>query len=211
MSVTLFLTAFAGLFAIMNPFVALPVFLSFTEGESAATQRRQALRVAVYSLALGLVILFSGSAILSFFGVSVDDFRIAGGVVLLTIGLGMLNGGSRAHSGSPDEQTQQAQQVDPTFYPLTFPMLVGPGTITTLVVLAGHAHSVSSYGEVVAALLAVVVILALVLFFAGSIGKHMSETLRTIMTRLMGMLLASMAVQMMVAGISAVFPVLAGK
>lgn len=144
---TIFLTAFAALFAIMNPFVALPMFLSLTEGESAARQRRQALRVALYSAVLGTVILLSGTAILTFFGLSVDDFRIAGGVVLLTIGLGMLNGGSRAHSGTKAEQAQQAAQDDPTFYPMTFPMLVGPGTITTLVVLAGRADDMRSWSS----------------------------------------------------------------
>lgn len=209
MDVTLFLTAFAGLFAIMNPFVALPVFLSFTEDETAAVQRRQALRVAIYSLVLGFVILFTGTSILKFFGVSVDDFRIAGGVVLLMIGLGMLNGGARAHTGSPAEQNQQAQQEDPTFYPLTFPMLVGPGTITTLVVLSGHTSSVAHYTAIAAALVLVVVVLGAVLFFAANIGHHMSETLRTIMTRLMGMVLAGVAVQMLVTGLKAVFPTLA--
>ncbi len=204
----LFLTAFAGLFAIMNPFVALPVFLSFTENEAPATQPRQALRVAVYSGVLGLIILFTGTAILGFFGVSVDDFRIAGGIVLLTIGLGMLNGGSRAHSGTASEQRQQAEQQDPTFYPMTFPLLVGPGTITTLVVLSGRADGAAGYLGIGAALLAVVLILAVVLFFSASIGRHMSETLRVIMTRLMGMILAAIAVQMVIEGALKAFPAL---
>lgn len=210
MDLSLFAASFAGLFAIMNPFVALPLFLSFSEGEPAAKQRRWALRVALYSAVLGTVILLTGTAVLGFFGVSVDDFRIAGGVVLLTIGLGMLNGGSHAHTGTRAEQAQQAQQEDPTFYPMTFPMLVGPGTITTLVVLAGRADGAGGYAAIAAALLTVVVILGIVLFFAANIGRHLSETLRVIMTRLMGMILAAMAVQMIVRGALAVFPVLAG-
>lgn len=206
----IFLTAFAALFAIMNPFVALPMFLSLTEGEPAARQRRDALRVALYSAVLGTVILLTGTALLSFFGLSVDDFRIAGGVVLLTIGLGMLNGGSRAHSGTKAERAQQAEQEDPAFYPLTFPMIVGPGTITTLVVLAGRADDMGDYLGTAAALALVIVILGVVLFFAANIGRHLSETLRVIMTRLMGMILAAIAVQMIVAGALVAFPALAG-
>lgn len=207
MDPALFARALAALFAIMNPFVALPMFLSLTDGEDAGTQRRTGLRVALYSTLMSLLILFAGPAVLSFFGISVNDFRIAGGIVLLTIGLGMLSGnGSTAHAGTPAEQAHQAQQFDPSFYPMSFPMIVGPGTITSLILLAGDAPSIGTYLTVAAALLIVIAILAVVLFFAANIGHHLSGTLRIIMTRLMGMILAAMAVAMIVAGLLAVFP-----
>lgn len=207
MDPALFVKAFAALFAIMNPFVALPMFLSLTSGMDAAQQRRTGLRTALYSTILAAVILVSGSMVLSFFGVSVDDFRIAGGIVLLMIGLGMLNGtGSSAHTGTPAEQEHHAQVNDPSFYPMSFPMIVGPGTITTLVLLAGSNASVTGYLTIGAALLAVLAILAVVLYFSAAIGHHLSQTLRTIMTRLMGMILAAIAVEMLVAGLGTVFP-----
>jgi multiple antibiotic resistance protein len=205
--VVLFAKAFAALFAIMNPFVALPMFLSLTSGQDAKTQRRTGLRVALYSALLGVVILLAGSPVLGFFGVSVDDFRIAGGIVLLIIGLGMLNGtGSTAHTGTPTEQEHHTQVNDPSFYPLAFPMMVGPGTITTLVLLPGSNSSPAGYLATGLALLAVIVILAVVLFFAADIGHLLSQTLRTILSRLMGMILAAIAVEMVVAGLTAVFP-----
>ncbi|MGC3993030.1 MAG: MarC family protein [Propionicimonas sp.] len=207
MDAALFVKAFAALFAIMNPFVALPMFLSLTSDMDAATQRRTGLRVALYSTVLGVVILASGSLVLTFFGVSVDDFRIAGGVVLLMIGLGMLNGtGSSAHTGTAAEREQHAQVNDPSFYPMSFPMIVGPGTITSLVLLAGANPSLGGYLSVGAALLVVIAILGVVLWFAADIGHHLSQTLRTIMTRLMGMILAAIAVEMLVAGLGTVFP-----
>lgn len=207
MDMALFLKAFAALFAIMNPFVALPVFLSLTSDEDAKAQRRTAVRVALYSATLALVILLAGSGVLAFFGVTVDDFRIAGGIVLLTIGLGMLNGkASSAHAGTSSEQKQHAQVNDPSFYPMSFPMMVGPGTITTLVLLGGANAQVAGYLTIGAALLVVVLILAVVLYFAADIGHILSQTLRTIMTRLMGMILAAIAVEMLVAGLSSVFP-----
>ncbi len=210
MDAAVFVKAFAALFAIMNPFVALPMFLSLTSGFDSAQQRRAGLRTAGYSAVLAAVILVSGSMVLSFFGVSVDDFRIAGGIVLLMIGLGMLNGaGSTAHTGTAAEQEHHAQVNDPTFYPMAFPMIVGPGTITTLVLLAGSNATPAGYLTIGVALVAVLAILAVVLYFSAAIGHHLSQTLRTVMTRLMGMILAAIAVEMLVAGLTAVFPGLA--
>ncbi len=207
MDAALFVKAFAALFAIMNPFVALPMFLSLTTDQDAKAQRRTGLRVALYSAVLAVVILLSGSVVLAFFGVSADDFRIAGGIVLLMIGLTMLNGsGSTAHSGTAVEQEHHAQVNDPSFYPMAFPMMVGPGTITTLVLLAGGNPTVVGYTTVGIALLAVIAVLAVVLFFSTDIGHLLSQTLRTIMTRLMGMILAAIAVEMVVTGLGTVFP-----
>ena len=213
MDTALLAKALGGLFAIMNPFVALPIFLTLTGGYEVARQRKTAIRVAIDSLVLALVILVGGKAILGFFGVGVDDFRIAGGIVLMTIALGMLSGkGSSAHQGTRAEQGHQAAaaeaqpQADVSFYPMAFPMMVGPGTITVIIVFAGSADGVGGYLAVVIALLVVVAILAGVLWFAPSIGHHMSQTLRVIMTRLMGMILAAIAVEMILTGLAHTFP-----
>lgn len=214
MDTALLVTALGGFFAIMNPFVALPMFLSLTQGYEMAKQRRTAVQVAGYSLVLSAVILVSGSAILRFFGVSIDDFRVAGGIVLMVIALGMLNGaGSSAHSGTAAEQQHQAehaQQASVAFYPMAFPMVVGPGTITTIIVFTGQANGTAGYAAVCLALAAVLAVLLLVLWFAPNIGHHMSMTLRVIMTRLMGMILVAIAVQMVVAGLAHLLPGLAG-
>jgi len=212
MDTALLVKAFAGLFAIMNPFVALPMFLSLTNDYSLQRQRRTVVRVTIGCIAMCGVLIASGAAVLDFFGVSVNDFRVAGGIVLLIIALGMLNGGSAVHSGTADEQAQQSDQAaqgDVAFYPLTFPILVGPGTITTIIVFTGHAHNASGYVTVSIAALLVIALLFIVLWFAPSIGHHMGKTLRTIMTRLMGMILAGIAVGMIMEGVSALLPGLA--
>lgn len=213
MDSTLFVAAFGGFFAIMNPFVALPMFLALTDGYDLSRQRRTALRIVLYSLIMAGVILVSGSAVLRFFGITVDDFRVAGGIVLLMIALGMLNGGSAAHSGSEQERAHQATQAtqgDVAFYPLTFPMILGPGTITTIIVFTSHAAGVTGYLTVALAIGTVLALLALVLWFAPSIGHHLSGTLRVIMTRLMGMILVGIAVAMVVAGLKTLLPGLGG-
>lgn len=165
----------------MNPFVALPIFLTLTGGYEVARQKKTALRVALYSLVMALVILVGGT-------------------------------GSSAHQGTKDEQGHQAAaveaqpQADVSFSPMAFPMMVGPGTITAIIVFAGSADGVGGYLAVVVALLVVVAILAGVLWFAPSIGHHLSQTLRVVMTRLMGMILAAIAVEMILTGLAHTFP-----
>ena len=110
MDLTLLVKALGAFFAIMNPFVNLPLFLSLTAGQEPAQQRRTAWRTTLFSALMCAVVAVSGSALLRFFGISLDDFRVAGGLVLLTIALGMLSGrGASAHEGS---KTEKAHAVD---------------------------------------------------------------------------------------------------
>mgnify|MGYP003799002219 CR=1 FL=1 len=248
----LFVKALGAFFAVMTPFVALPMFLSLTSAHDHARQRGTGLRVVVYSLIMSIVVMASGSAILVFFGISVSHFRVAGGIVLMTIGLGMLNGGSPAHEGTASEKANMRTRAlassgssttasagspagpatvptsapataaasgsgavdahdarsDISFYPLTFPMILGPGTIASIIVFTGQADGVAGLSAVALALAAVLAVLFVVLWFAPVIGRRMSETLRVIMTRLMGMIVAAIAVAMVTGGLQELIPVL---
>ena len=171
MNLSMFLGALGSLFAIMNPLVSLPMFLSLTASYSPARHKRSALKVGMYTTIFCAVVLATGSLLLKVFGISVDDFRVAGGLVLAIIGIGMLHGGSTLHDGTASEQAHQTEHAtsgDISFYPMTFPMLAGPGTITTLVLLAGHADGAADWVAVGAALLVILVALTVVLFCAGS-------------------------------------------
>ena len=209
----LLVKALGAFFAIMNPFVNLPLFLGLTAGQEAAQQRRTAWRTVVLSAIMCAVVAVAGSTLLRFFDITVDDFRVAGGLVLLMIALGMLSGrGASAHEGTSaerDRATERAGGADVSFYPMTFPILVGPGTIATIIVIQSQAQGLGGHAAVAAALAAVLAALGIVLYFSASIGARLSMTMRTIMTRLMGMILASIAVQMIVVGIQHLFPGLA--
>jgi multiple antibiotic resistance protein len=202
--------AFGAFFAVMNPFVNLPIFLALTNEFSVPQQRVLATKVAVFSAFMCAVILLAGHAIISFFGITIDQFRVAGGVVLAHISWSMLNGrGISSHHGSAQERDHMQELSSLAFYPITFPMIVGPGTIATLIIYTGHPDSLSgvlAVGAVVAVILAT---LFVVLFFASEFGKVLSETMRTITTRLMGMILLAISVEMIVAGLSVVLPGLA--
>lgn len=198
---------FGALFAIMNPFTNLPVFLGVTQGASQAEQRAIAIKTITYTLIMGAVIAVAGSKVLSLFGITIDDFRVAGGIVVLMIGLNMLNGeGSSSHGGTKDEQSGFPDPSAVAFYPMAFPMLVGPGTITTLILFTHQADSVSDWIVIGGVFLLITAMLGIVFYFAGSLGKHLSSTARVIMTRVMGMILAAIAVDMIISGLKALLP-----
>lgn len=206
MDTALFIKALGAFFAIMNPFVMLPVFLGMTSDYTPAEQRRLGLAVAGFSAVLAAVVMLAGAKVLGFFGISVDDFRVAGGIVLFTIGFGMLNGSaSPAHHGTKAEQAHHDDLNSLAFYPMAFPMIVGPGTIATILVFTGNAgpQGLTAVGAAAGVVLAA---LALVLVFAAQIGRVMSDTLRVITIRLMGMILAAVAVDMTVTGLKALLP-----
>jgi multiple antibiotic resistance protein len=202
------------LFAIMNPFINLPFFLAMTSGRTVADQRHLALQIATYTAVMCTVISLAGSLILSFFGISVNAFRVAGGLVLLLIALSMLNGHpitshERGDHEKSDDSGQSAEDDSIAFYPMTFPLIVGPGTIATLIIYISQANSAATYtafGVVVAAL---IITLLVVFYFAASIGKLLSARMRVIITRLMGMILAAIAVGMVVDGLKVLLPGLA--
>lgn len=207
MDTALLVKALGAFFAIMNPFVNLPLFLSLTQSQDASQQRRTALRTTLFSTIMTGLVMVSGAMILRLFGIGVNDFRVAGGLVLLMIALSMLHGkGSSAHEGSEQEKAHHATVDDVAFYPMTFPLIVGPGTIASIIVMQSQAHGLGGHLTVGAALAAVLVMLGVVLYFSAGIGAHLSMTMRTIMTRLMGMILASVAIQMLVAGLGALLP-----
>ena len=201
---------FGALFAVINPLAILPVFLSVTSDQNVAEQRRTALQVIVSVTAMSVVMAVGGLKILDFFGISVDGFRVAGGIVIAGIALNMLNGeSSPSHAGSDREKPHLAAAHNVAFYPLSFPMIVGPGSIATLVVFLQQADGVADHVTYAAVLATVLAMIGVTLYFAAMIGARLSRTLRTIMSRLMGMILLAISIEMIVAGAIKLLPGLA--
>ncbi|MVT64940.1 NAAT family transporter [Bradyrhizobium pachyrhizi] len=207
-----FATKFLGaLFAIMNPFINLPIFLAITSDETVDKRRVTARHVVLYTAIMCFIISMAGASILSFFGISTDAFRVAGGIVLLGIALSMLNGQpiTGHERGEHEKQAEAASNGDgdsAAFYPMTFPMIVGPGTIATLIVYAAQAHEAAQIVSFVIVLCATLTALLVVLYVSSSIGRLLSAKIRVVMTRLMGMILAAIAVEMILAGTKALMP-----
>jgi multiple antibiotic resistance protein len=200
---------FGALFAIMNPLTNLPIFLSLTGGMDLAEQRRTALQVLLYSTVMCAIVAVAGQQILNFFTISIDAFRVAGGVVLAGIAINLLNGhGASSHrtTTTEHEASKDLNDHDVAFFPLTFPMIVGPGSITTLIVFLHQASGVRNYLAYAAVVAVVLGLLGLTFYFAGDLDKRLSLTLRAIMTRVMGMILLAIAIGMLAEGLLKLLP-----
>jgi len=210
MDYTFAVTFFGALFAIMNPITNLPVFLSLTEGGGPEIQRQTALKATLYSLVMGAIFAIGGRQILTLFGITVDDFRVAGGLVVLLIALNMLHGEkSSTHNGTPEEKNAYPAPESVAFYPLTFPIIMGPGTITTLIVFSHQIKGIPDMIAFAAVFGLLIAMLGLVFFNAPVLARYLSDTMRVIMSRLMGMILAAIAVAMIADGLKVLLPGLA--
>lgn len=210
MDLAYFMKMFAALFAIMNPIANLPVFLSLTSDKEPAVQRNVALTV-IAGLTVGSVIVaLTGNAILKIFGISLDAFRLAGGFLILLIALQLLSGEqSKTHQGTEKEQRHHEAQENPAIYPLTVPILLGPGSISTLIIF--RAQMVDG-GQEIAYALALACAIALIgvtLLTAPLLSKVLGQTATSVMSRIMGMILAAIAMEMMVDSLKGLLPGLA--
>lgn len=210
MESTLAVGFFGALFAIMNPVTNLPVFLSVTDGLPAAEQKKIAVKTAIYCLVLGAAFAAVGSQTLGLFGITVDHLRVAGGLVVMMIGLNMLNGNeSTSHHGTEGEKQSYPEPDTVAFYPLAFPILVGPGTITTLILYAHHITKPVDALVFAGVFLGVVALLLITFWNAAWLAERLSGTARVIMSRFMGMILSAIAISMIASGLKALLPGLA--
>lgn len=198
---------FTALFAIMNPIGNIPIFLALTEGASDANRRKVAVTVAIGVVVGCIVSAVAGGAILHVFGLTVNDFRLAGGLLVLLIALSMVHGSpSTQHAPTQGESATLAEAQSVAIYPLTVPLLVGPGTVATLIVLGQAAVHAGNEMALALGLAVFLVVMTLALLLAPAIGHHLSAKVTAITQRLMGMILAAIAMQMIITSLQAFFP-----
>ena len=199
------------LLAIVNPIGVVPFFLAFTQGFS-VEQRRRTLNVSAFTAFC--VVSISGLAglhIINFFGISIASFQVGGGMLLLISSLHMLNA-QPAESGADDVVEGQHKAdagVSVAVVPLTIPLLTGPATISTVVIYAEKTTSFLEHAVLVG--YGVVIGLATWAAFSasGRIAQVLGRTGINVMTRLMGLILAAMAVELLADGLVKLFPILA--
>ena len=194
------ITAFTTLFIIIDPPGLAPVFIALTQGMSSAQRRAIALRAFLVAVVLMMIFLFAGEAVLGFIGISMDAFRIAGGILLFLTALDMLF--QRRQARREGEAAEgQAEHDDPSVFPLALPLIVGPGAITTVILLAGQSTSAADMGAVAGVVVAVLLIVFLAFLAAPAIERALGKTGLNIVTRVLGMLLAALAVQFVLDGL----------
>jgi MarC family membrane protein len=210
----LFLDLSVALFALLNPLLAIPVFLGLTGDFTTAERHRTAAVAALATLiALSLAALI-GDQILNLFGVHVESFQIAGGIIVLTIALGMLKGEGEEDEDVKEviEQKTKAHKKNIAVYPLAIPLLAGPGAFVTTIVFSSRLSTAGDFAALGAAMLAIVLLLWLSMAFANTAARFLNKVAINIGTKILGILLASVAVEMIIKGIDTHFlPLLSGN
>ena len=194
-----FFYAFMAFFAIMNPISNLPAYMALVADDSQKISRKIAFRSLLIAFVIITVFIFSGDFIFKVFGITIVSFRIAGGILVAVIGYHMINGN---HSPSYKGMEQQAVNSDPmsiAISPLAMPLFAGPGTITTALSLANGGLRNQLITVVAFAILCVITYL--LLRSAKQIAGFFGNNLMKIITKMMGLLLFSIGIQMIIVSV----------
>jgi multiple antibiotic resistance protein len=199
------------LLAIVNPIGVVPFFLAFTQDFSRA-QRRRTINVSAFSAFMVIgVSAVAGLKIIEFFGISLASFQVGGGTLLLISALNMLN--AQPAEGKPGDVDDGNQKVDAgasiAVVPLTIPLLTGPATISTMVIYAEKTRHLWEHAVLVGYGVVIGLVTYVTFSASGRIAKVLGRTGINVMTRLMGLILAAMAVELLADGLVKLFPVLA--
>ena len=202
---------FVAMFALIDPIGNVPMFAAATGGASAAGRRRVALYISVFAFAVLAVFYLTGLRLLEFFGISLPAFRIAGGILLLLLGLDMTRGSMSIATVDP---TVEHEAVDARGYarrsferlvaPFAMPLLIGPGAISATIIYAGEGHAFGWAGTAVGltAIAAVAASILLTFMLTPLLSKLLGHVGMTIIVRVSGLILCAMAVQFLIIGMN---------
>ena len=191
---------FIHLFALSNPIGALPVFLSVTSDMSPTTKKQAAILTGLSVALFTLLFLWLGQSMLMFFGITVSDFKVAGGIVLVLMGLHMLQGeNSPVHHDA--HASDKASSLSVAFVPLCMPMIAGPGVLSTVISAAGSASPYVFSAVCVGLGTLVAVLFTLSEWFEA----YLSPLLLSVLSRVLGLVIMSIAVSMLISGLKSSF------
>ena len=190
----MFVSLWVKLFFVLTPFFALTMFLSLTEKHAATERRKLAMSVSVAVALICLLLFFAGRQIFSVFGITLDSFRIGAGVLLLLSGIGLVHG--KAH-------VTRNVEGDVAVVPLAIPIIVGPATTGTILVMGAELNAMSAKIIGCLAMLAAVASVAIVLLAGSFIQRVLGTRGIAILSRLTGLILSAIAAQMIMTGIQA--------
>jgi multiple antibiotic resistance protein len=194
------LLALSSIFFLVDPFAALPTFLAVTAGQDPKKRVRTARKASLTAFAILTTFAIAGTYIFRIFGITLPAFEIAGGVILLLIGLDMLEAKRSPTQESPDETQEATAKEDVGIVPMGIPMLAGPGAITSVMVLVGQAQTKWQMAAIFGSIAITAAICFLVLGSAARVARMLGETGIRILVRIMGLLLVALAVQYFVNG-----------
>ena len=199
----LFLSAFAVLFVIIDPPGCAPIFATLTQG----TSRKHQKVMAVKSVFIASIILFGfayvGEFVFDKLGISLDALRIAGGIMLFIIGLNMVfEKRTEKREGRAEEALEEATDPeDISVFPMGIPMIAGPGTMASLLIMMGKTETLGGQISILAALALTLLITLITFLIAGPLMKLMGKSVTDVLTRVLGVLLTTLAAQFVLDGL----------
>ncbi|HEX7964259.1 MAG TPA: MarC family protein [Gammaproteobacteria bacterium] len=201
------LNMFVVLLVVIDPVGVTPMFGALTRGGGELYRRRMAFKGTALAAAILLVFAFIGDWLLTTLGITLPAFRIAGGILLFLIALDMVfarHSGGRSTTGREQEEARHKEDI--SVFPLAFPLIAGPGALTTILLMVGEGRGNPAYfSALIGVLLAILALTLACLMVAGKLMKFLGETGANVMDRLFGVILAALAVQYVVDGVRAVF------
>jgi multiple antibiotic resistance protein len=202
----LFLSAFVTLFVVIDPPGCAPIYAGLTTGASPAQKRSMAVRACLVAGVILLVFALFGERLLDALHIELHAFRAAGGIMLFLIALDMVFEKRTQRREARAEKMRETPEIeDVSVFPMAMPMLAGPGAIASVMLLTGSADGLPQTLVVLAALLAVLVLALLGLLAASPLMKLLGARVETVITRLLGVLLAALAAQYVIDGIRGSF------
>jgi multiple antibiotic resistance protein len=203
---TVYVKIFTTLLAIVNPLGVVPVFVSLTEGLT-VRERRRIVRTTSTAVAivLGIATVF-GRPVLNFFGVSIASFKVGGGILLLLMSISMMQARHTQSKQTPEEAEEAEEKESIAVVPIAVPLLAGPGAISTVIIYAGASSGPLHLGLIVLIGLLIGLLSWLALSAAAPLRRMLSKTGINIATRLMGLLLAAIAVEFITGGLVDLLP-----
>lgn len=206
-NIAIYLQFFIGLFAIVNPFGTLPIFFGMTAHQYEAERNRTSLMTSVAIGVILLVSLYFGKLILDAFSISISSFRVAGGILIVSIAMTMISGKLGEHKQNKEEQNASVNEYENiAVVPLAMPIMAGPGAIGSTIVWGTRYHS---WLDLIGFSIAIVIfslICYILLRYSAPLVKKLGKTGSNIVTRIMGLILMALGIEITVAGLSVLFP-----
>lgn len=198
------LVTLTSLLFIVDPIGVVPTYLVITRGESPAEQRRSAKRAAIAMTVILMFFAATGNLLFQAFGVTLAAFQTAGGLILWYVAMDMLRAERRTQEGQEEVMEGQTKD-DVAITPLAIPMLAGPGAISTVIVLSSQARGIIEAAVVYAAIIITGILSYLVLRLGEEVPRRLGRTGIRVLTRIMGLILAAIAVQFVLSGVRDAF------
>jgi multiple antibiotic resistance protein len=197
------------LLAIVNPLAIVPFFIHYTQGFSRKQRQRTVMISAFSAFAVIATCALVGLQILEFFSISLASFQVGGGMLLLTSALSMLNARPAEAKAADQDLSEDSPRTSIAVVPLTIPLLTGPATMSTVVIYADQAKTFFQHAALVGYGVVIALATAVCFALAEPIARGLGQTGINVMTRLMGLILAALSVEVMASGLVKLFPALA--